>query len=52
MTYYRSKKNVLKVAVGLKGNAETLPQVFFFQLHYLILNRLKYTTQIKTTAML
>ena len=29
MTYYRSKKNVLKVAVGLKGNAETLPQVLF-----------------------
>ena len=27
MAYYRSKKNVLKVAVGLKGNSETLPQV-------------------------
>ena len=31
MAYYRSKKNVLKVAVGLKGNSETLPQVWLLR---------------------
>lgn len=49
MNYYRTKKNVLKIAVGLKGNSETLPHVPI-DLETFNLRRSRYITQEKITT--
>lgn len=49
MNYYRTKKNVLKIAVGLKGNSETLPHVLI-TLDNFNHRRSRYITQEKITA--